>query len=1008
MAVSYVNEVLRSELEVFTEPGRFVFPVPEWADRMDIVMLSGGDGGSVGKEGQPGVGGNAGRWTALTVTRSDPAWGRHFVGFVGKGGTHGTLLEQPGEGGETVVGVAVPLKRFPVKQGSATYTGDSPGAIEYNGRVYSGGAQQNEFGNDGISPGGGGSGITPPFTAAGDGAPGAVWVYCQQLVPRTQAAANSGILSRPTATARFPDHAPEVFEYDKPGTFNFVIPWWCHAIDIVTLSGGAGGGGGGIYSSPDPAARGHGGTAGTWDTATIIKGRDITWFLRSLTVTVGDGGLGGQPGSRGQSGGHSAVSHTVTSAESPAATGNTGIVDGAAAGAINYHQSLGIPANLYSGGAATTTPGDAGAAPGSGGAGGDPNQPGGNGAPGKVWIICYQIAGWTGGIHRDYLYGQALTKRTDIPWSWALYKGQSKPSAVWRPKADLKAIYHGKASPYGYALRIGSGFTLAKYQSGSHPDATAYELPHSMATYIGNATPDATWMFPPNQPAVYIGNATPDAHVTAYTAGTYGGKSRDSGLARMLHVRHTAFRVWHYGQVYQTAGTFQWTVPDWADAVDVVLLGGGGSGHGGMARGKAGGGQAGRWRGLTFIVGRDISPGSIIEVTLNDPGAAVNSADPKATGNPGGVTLSIAETKYFDDAAGGQGGVAGDDPTGGGAGMYLYNGRQYWGSDPQTTIGADGKIPGGGGAGGGTIDGAQSGSGAIGRVWCFAYQYANHVDHPKPPQKQTAVYQGHSIYTADRATDYDGRWPRSNVGGQPLLDGLFPGNPSTDTIDGGNPQGIETNTGLYIGKTVHFAKTVATGVIVPPPADPQEYLQPLPANPQFDKTFVGHDRQSVLEGVLHSIREINTTPPVFTDTALLACMITAAEWAAGVINHPLVWNGTIISSVCVPPATSTTGKNYEGVTHPIPAGTRVVLDPTIDLSTMDLAPGERILGIALQKYGAYAAGHHQTAIMSFVAESGLTYDASNSLDKPGQPSSRRLHNLPWRGNIWCCTNWNGA
>lgn len=441
--VAQLDTDLRSELEVFTTPGGFTYSVPAWADRLDVVVLGGGAGGSVGGVDVAGNGGRSGVWKAFTVLRGDSRWGSTIAGWVGAGGRRGTLTESPGLGADSGVEIDNPVT-FPLSPAGQTWPGDSPGSVAYAGQVYVGGDQQNRYGANGNPPGGGGAGVVAPHSAGGEGAPGAVWIYAQQLFARTSAAARS--FATPAAVAVFPAHAVEVSSYASPGNFTFLIPEWCDAIDVVMLSGGAGGGGGGTSSSR-PGQQGFGGPAGVWAKRTFIRGRDFSQRARSVSVRVGAGGAGGIPAALGCDGGDSSVFVGGKSASAPGGKAvASGGVAGGAAGNIVYHPSLGLD-GTYVGGAAQSTAGIDGQSPGGGGAGGSDGSPGGSGGNGKVWVAAYQAAGSCRSDAGCRSAARGLAVRTDVLWAWAVAARKASPSASWRKAPDLAVIYRGRSNP---------------------------------------------------------------------------------------------------------------------------------------------------------------------------------------------------------------------------------------------------------------------------------------------------------------------------------------------------------------------------------------------------------------------------------------------------------------------------------------------------------------------------------------------------------------------------------
>ena len=88
--------------------------------------------------------------------------------------------------------------------------------------------------------------------------------------------------------------------------------------------------------------------------------------------------------------------------------------------------------------------------------------------------------------------------------------------------------------------------------------------------------------------------------------------------------------------------------------------------------------------------------------------------------------------------------------------------------------------------------------------------------------------------------------------------------------------------------------------------------------------------------------------------AVAAGALTPRHFKEGRIDHALVFtlNSTKAGGP-VPPATSSDGRS----TAPgaIPEGARLQLDPTLDLDSMPLAPWQKVIARALQRYGMYLA-----------------------------------------------------
>lgn len=172
--------------------------------------------------------------------------------------------------------------------------------------------------------------------------------------------------------------------------FRYVIPDWCDAVDVVML----GGGGGGAQSST--ASNGLGGQSGDWTTVRLVRGTDIPWDTVIITGTVGQGGAGGRT-VHWLFGGNHTYAATDGTATTATATGMTPLTAaGGTAGAAASVNGEGAASQTlndrdYVGGAAQTTPGHPGIAPGGGGAGGwRRGGAGGKGARGQIWLVAVQ------------------------------------------------------------------------------------------------------------------------------------------------------------------------------------------------------------------------------------------------------------------------------------------------------------------------------------------------------------------------------------------------------------------------------------------------------------------------------------------------------------------------------------------------------------------------------------------------------------------------------------------
>ena len=172
--------------------------------------------------------------------------------------------------------------------------------------------------------------------------------------------------------------------------------------------------------------------------------------------------------------------------------------------------------------------------------------------------------------------------------------------------------------------------------------------------------------------------------------------------------------------IYSTAGAYNYTIPTWCSKIDVVMVGGGGAGgQGGAGFNTGGGGKQGSWSGVT--ISRPAGGWTVTTLSgvvgAGAPAGIAFGAAPSAGGNS---TLSSPSTV-------GTGGAANFYYTvtrnGGSPGNYTFNNRTYSGGAASTTASGNGNAPGGGGSGGDGVllGGTNSGAGAAGRVWLYAY-----------------------------------------------------------------------------------------------------------------------------------------------------------------------------------------------------------------------------------------------------------------------------------------------
>lgn len=181
---------------------------------------------------------------------------------------------------------------------------------------------------------------------------------------------------------------------------------------------------------------------------------------------------------------------------------------------------------------------------------------------------------------------------------------------------------------------------------------------------------------------------------------------------------------------YTAAGLGTYTIPSWANYVDVVLVGAGGGGHGSQALCAGDPGLPGSWgSSVTLTRGVSITWGTMnINYTVGTGG--IGGPNGLAIFNPApgtaGTLSSVSASGWAGfSGAGGSGGqnVCPVDNNGSaeGPGNLTYNGVTYTGGT--YVFGAqNGSPPGGGGGGGRSGFSEYGGNGANGSVWFRAYQ----------------------------------------------------------------------------------------------------------------------------------------------------------------------------------------------------------------------------------------------------------------------------------------------
>lgn len=188
-----------------------------------------------------------------------------------------------------------------------------------------------------------------------------------------------------SAKVESPESKPETQQYDKPGTYSYSIPYWCTTIDVILL----GAGGGGSYGGNNEV----GGAGGTWKTATLQRGSDIPLAATTITLTVGQGGVGGALSAPQGGPGGDTTATWDTSSGTTTRTAPGGAAGGSSSGLTGEGpspSSESVGDASLNGGVAQSTAGADGNPPGGGGAGGAGLKQGGAGADGAAVFVASQ------------------------------------------------------------------------------------------------------------------------------------------------------------------------------------------------------------------------------------------------------------------------------------------------------------------------------------------------------------------------------------------------------------------------------------------------------------------------------------------------------------------------------------------------------------------------------------------------------------------------------------------
>lgn len=230
--------------------------------------------------------------------------------------------------------------------------------------------------------------------------------------------------------------------------------------------------------------------------------------------------------------------------------------------------------------------------------------------------------------------------------------------------------------------------------------------------------------------------------------------------------------------------------------------------------------------------------------------------------------------------------------------------------------------------------------------------------------------------------------------------------PRTDVVFDNCQQKTETPSGLYDGPA-HFKD-----VPIPPDAVPAKGTDGALAvwQPATDQMWEFWQAKQRDDGSWQAcwggrIDEVSTSDGLFphpygtsaSGLATVGSMISLAEAEAGQIDHALyIGLLSIAKDEVVAPANRTDGTSDEPSAPPM--GTRLRLDPQVDVDALDLTPLGRAVAKAAQRYGFIVSETSHTVAIG--AESGLAIERATGKDpwEPllgGVPWYEQLRNFPW-------------
>ena len=336
--------------------------------------------------------------------------------------------------------------------------------------------------------------------------------------------------------------------------------------------------------------------------------------------------------------------------------------------------------------------------------------------------VVYATSDWANSVINSTLTGQAFARQSDLTSAFA-----NKIAVL----GNLKSRANGPI-----ALDVSGKVDTSLITKAS--TQTLPRRPWSPSSYpvLSNVTAETN--------ILSIPITSPYANYRVFVTGTINAKVSADGQYPIVRVRAGGANA-TAGQVVATGyglgeshgggsftsftspGPYTYLIPGWANKIDVVVLGGGGGGLSSVFGEAAGGGKSGEWNGRTLTKGTDFSA-SLTSFT----GSVGDGSGPKFNFEVGNDYGQVTDCKIPGagtlQAAGGRTGgnvfpitVPGTN-SGSGAPDYPFNGRTYKGSLNQNVAGANGNLPGGGGAGGEGLGATKNGGrGAPGAAFFYAY-----------------------------------------------------------------------------------------------------------------------------------------------------------------------------------------------------------------------------------------------------------------------------------------------